>query len=85
MSALHLRRLAGRTRCACPFALKPHAHRATGRVSVWIQGLRLTLAGKAMVPNSLVHDLAVRFDRFDARQINIFIRDLHIAHIHELF
>ena len=46
VSALQLRRLAGRTQCAfsSSFALKSHAPRATGRVSVGIQGLKRYLA-----------------------------------------
>ena len=49
-----------------------------------MQGLRHNLAGET-IPNSVFHDLAVRFDRRASRLITIFIRDLHIAHVHELF
>ena len=39
-------------------------------------------------PNSLFHDIAVRFDRVAARMFImtiILVRGLHIAHVHELF
>ena len=35
-------------------------------------------------PNSLFHDLAVRFDRIAARRTAILVRDLDIAYVHDL-
>ena len=48
--------------------------------------LRHILVGEMRIerPNSLFHDLAVRFDRIAARLMAIFVRDLDIAHVHDL-
>ena len=69
-------------------------------VSVWFQRLYLNLAvtrdetnllrhnlvGEMGIerPNSLLHDLVVRFDRIAARLKAIFVRDLDIAYVHDL-
>ena len=45
--------------------------------------LRHNLVGEMRIkrPNSLFHDLTVRFDRIAARPITIFVRDLYIAYV----
>ena len=53
-------------------------------VGVWFQKLYHNLAGDRDDPNSLFHDLAVRFDRIAARPIPIFVPDLDIAYVHDL-
>ena len=46
----------------------------------------LLFAGETGIerPNSLFRDLAVRFDRVCSKTI-VLVRDLRIAHVHELF
>ena len=59
-----------------------HTHLVRLSVSVWFQRLKINLARDQVGRDSLFHDLAVRFDRFAARQKTILFRDLHIAHVH---
>ena len=65
------------------FSLKSHAQLS---VSIGIQRPKHNLAGETRIdrPNSLFHDLAVRFDRIAAKPISIFVRDLDIAYVHDL-
>ena len=53
--------------------------------NAWMQRLTHNLAGHTIEPNSLLHDRVVWFDRHGVGQKVIFVRHLHIAHIHELF